>query len=506
MTKTCVLCNYTFNRKSNYNRHMQNSPCSRQMNNTITEIKCNFCKTKFINQKNLQNHFSCCKVRFDHLLKEKDEKHANEIKKISENYEMKIKKSSEKHVETCNEIHQKYQIQIKEEIKNHHLELTKLHQEINDLNLKLNKKHNDLQMQIKPLKENFELTLIDGEKIKISIREDGYINATELCRAGNKHFSDWNENKKSQEYLQVLGTITGIPVLKLVESKQGQGTWVHRKVAINIAQWISAHFSVQVSNVMDELLLTGKVELGKQLSSTELDNIYNEKRFKEMETKLKFYEPNIFTSDIDFCPINYYGKDVIYFLKFDLPLEYYSKYISSNPKLNNNNYRCIEFGVSSDLEKRLLSHKRDGKKDKVVFLHAIEIKNRFSAAKIEFYVKTLAKQMNIKFNYEKNKECFIANENEFNLILNKIKHGIQHGINELPNDILMNQEDDDNNDDIDDNRFVIEDDDVDIRTYENTPKNTNDDKIKIKKMDCIIEILKHEIKNKDNILLNLMNI
>ena len=40
------------------------------------------------------------------------------------------------------------------------------------------------------------------------------------------------------------------------------GTWFHRKVALHLAQWLSPSFSIQVSNWLDELLLTGKVELG----------------------------------------------------------------------------------------------------------------------------------------------------------------------------------------------------------------------------------------------------
>ena len=32
-----------------------------------------------------------------------------------------------------------------------------------------------------------------------------------------------------------------------------QGTWIHRKVAYNLAQWISSSFAVQVSKILDEL-------------------------------------------------------------------------------------------------------------------------------------------------------------------------------------------------------------------------------------------------------------
>lgn len=40
-----------------------------------------------------------------------------------------------------------------------------------------------------------------------------------------------------------------------------QGTWIHRKVAYNLAQWISPYFSVQVSKILDELFTKGEVKL-----------------------------------------------------------------------------------------------------------------------------------------------------------------------------------------------------------------------------------------------------
>ena len=44
---------------------------------------------------------------------------------------------------------------------------------------------------------------------------------------------------------------------------ESRGTFVHRRLALIIAQWISADFAVQVSSWTEELLLFGKVELGQ---------------------------------------------------------------------------------------------------------------------------------------------------------------------------------------------------------------------------------------------------
>ena len=87
----------------------------------------------------------------------------------------------------------------------------------------------------------------------ISRASDGYINATMLCKAGGKLFGHYKSNKQTEAYLQALESVIGIPITDLVDIKQGgdvklQGTWIHRKVAINLAQWISPIFSVQVND------------------------------------------------------------------------------------------------------------------------------------------------------------------------------------------------------------------------------------------------------------------
>jgi predicted GIY-YIG superfamily endonuclease len=307
-----------------------------------------------------------------------------------------------------------------------------LEKEKSDMSLRIIDNINPMNKVIKP---DFNKTLVLNNIIIIARPEDGYINATELCKAGNKEFKHYKENKNTQVYLQVLSSVVGIPTTDLIHINKGgsyQCTWVHRKVAINLAQWISAEFSVRVSSWIDELMITGKVILGNERSNYELENVYQDKinkLNKELENKnnkLKNYETTVFNRNVDYCPIEYYGKDIVYFLKFDIPLDFYSKYLCLYPNIKDEDYSCIEFGVSSDIEKRLLSHKRDKKKENIIFLHAIELDKRYLASKMEFYIKTLAKQLNINLDYEKKKECFIANEDEFNIIINKVNSGLSN--------------------------------------------------------------------------------
>ena len=48
----------------------------------------------------------------------------------------------------------------------------------------------------KPVENGFfncKLTVKDGGNLTISVRPDGFVNATQLCKAGNKRFNNWSK-------------------------------------------------------------------------------------------------------------------------------------------------------------------------------------------------------------------------------------------------------------------------------------------------------------------------
>lgn len=66
---------------------------------------------------------------------------------------------------------------------------------------------------------------------------DGYVNATAMCKAVGKQFSDYSRLKTTQEFIKELSSATGIPVAELIQSVMGgitQGTWVHPDVATRL--------------------------------------------------------------------------------------------------------------------------------------------------------------------------------------------------------------------------------------------------------------------------------
>ena len=111
------------------------------------------------------------------------------------------------------------------------------------------------------------------------------INATQMCKAAGKLFGHYKSLDSTQTYLQALESNIGIPILELITVDVGgnhSGTFVHRLVAVHLAQWLSPSFAVQVSLWVNEIMITGKVEIGNELNTEEIDNIWK-KRVEEQD-------------------------------------------------------------------------------------------------------------------------------------------------------------------------------------------------------------------------------
>ena len=118
----------------------------------------------------------------------------------------------------------------------------------------------------------------------------GHINATQLCKAGNKLFGHWYTLESTKKLINTLETNIGIPILNLVEKNVGgnhKGTWIHPDLAIQLAQWLSPEFAIQVSCWIRTLFVDGKVEANIKLLK-EKDNTINDckKRIKHLENQI----------------------------------------------------------------------------------------------------------------------------------------------------------------------------------------------------------------------------
>ncbi|WP_170956242.1 KilA-N domain-containing protein [Cohaesibacter gelatinilyticus] len=87
--------------------------------------------------------------------------------------------------------------------------------------------------------------------------DDGYLSATAMCKATGKLWGNYYQNDTTKAYLSALAGSIGIPidrlVVKIMKGPNDQrGTWVHPKVAIHLAQWLSPEFAVWCTNIIHD--------------------------------------------------------------------------------------------------------------------------------------------------------------------------------------------------------------------------------------------------------------
>lgn len=147
------------------------------------------------------------------------------------------------------------------------------------------KKETELALAADGCKTEYALTF-NGILIE-SRKEDGFVNATSMCKAGKKKFNDWYRLDNTKELVTSLeidarasatqNLITGNPAIKIVDKKLGRYgcSWIHPDLAVQLAQWISPIFALQVSKWIRELAVTGTVTVGMEKTNKELLEVQN---------------------------------------------------------------------------------------------------------------------------------------------------------------------------------------------------------------------------------------
>jgi len=78
---------------------------------------------------------------------------------------------------------------------------------------------------------------------------DGYADATAMCQANGKHLPHYISNQRTTAYIAALGESLNLPTDQLVITTTSglnhlRGTWVHPRLAVDLARWLSPQFAV----------------------------------------------------------------------------------------------------------------------------------------------------------------------------------------------------------------------------------------------------------------------
>jgi hypothetical protein len=286
----CKYCNKKLASKSSFNNHISNAIyCINnrgpEISSDIRIFKCNGCKKNFSSKQTTDSHTKKCLLLVEYT------------------YELKI-----------NQLHE----QLQEQKNYYNNQIKTLQDKLENIAIKAVSSHyNEPVIEIEDDSdsesdhkedEKYKLTpLYLGKNYTIKHRdEDGFINVTDLCKAGGKQFNDWKRLQKTQDYLKVLSKQTGNPVGTLINTEQtsntNKTTWVHPQVAINIAQWISSKFDVMVSAWVYEVMMSGKVDISntktyRQLQSENKDKSikiqYLTKKYVKSQPRVQYKEKNV---------------------------------------------------------------------------------------------------------------------------------------------------------------------------------------------------------------------
>ncbi|MEG4293609.1 KilA-N domain-containing protein [Microcoleus sp. C2C3] len=106
-----------------------------------------------------------------------------------------------------------------------------------------------------------------GELVVTQRKIDGYISANKLTKAYQKQTgkyrnpNQWFEKDRINEFLELLSSKTGLEVYELVQ-KKGEGKnseiWIHPKLAVSFATWLSPEFEMMVSEWVEQWLFAGQ--------------------------------------------------------------------------------------------------------------------------------------------------------------------------------------------------------------------------------------------------------
>ncbi len=302
MVYTCTFCDYITEIQSTYSHHKKSKKHLEKVTKSNNDNTLNHSKTPINTLNNPENvniytnltcKFCLCKfTRVDNLMRHQNKYcSSKKIENIKTEYIMKDKdKEIESLKNKCEEYKKELSI-IKNNIDKPNTNNININNELIDIIIEKNKKLDELNNKMldriihnsdSNCNNNYSITI--NETSILCRNTDNYINATSLCNATNKKFNDWFNLETTKNIIDDLEVETGIHPSKLVNEIKNKkdvinsGIWIHSKLALHLAQWISPEISMQINNWIFDIIYKDKMEKSKKIKQLENLVIQKQKR------------------------------------------------------------------------------------------------------------------------------------------------------------------------------------------------------------------------------------
>lgn len=109
---------------------------------------------------------------------------------------------------------------------------------------------------------------------------DGFVNATAMCKANGKRWENYHRCQRTQEYIAALAAVarnraTGSELIHTIQGGTPalQGTWIHPRLAIDLARWISPAFAVWMDGWFLESITQPQQPLQQALPEPQVEGV-----------------------------------------------------------------------------------------------------------------------------------------------------------------------------------------------------------------------------------------
>jgi len=163
----------------------------------------------------------------------------------------------------------------------------------------------------------------DKEIFFDKIENELYLNAKKVSLEFNKRLDNWKRSPETTEYMEALSRSLNLSKRDLIIIRQGgnnknsQGTWIHKKLIIAFARWLSPEFAVWCDLQIEEILKSQNSQSTQPIQTSQtFDNFNFVQQTQQNREILDFIE--LINSQ---SPINLFFLDKIYkYFKVDSPL------------------------------------------------------------------------------------------------------------------------------------------------------------------------------------------